>query len=136
LADAKRRAKDASATAEFLSEAEIIGKGASRAKADYDERMASIQKGREGREKFGSKTAKWKAEKGSSTNEEKKKNKVFQMVCPALFCYRRVQVGLKMWFSLQAAHSNQVYSKKNASLREKQKKLLGHKKKQKKQRLK
>jgi hypothetical protein len=80
LLDAKKRAKEASAAADFLSEAEIIGQGSQRVKADYDERMASIQKGREGREKFGSKTAKWKAEKGSSTNEEKRRKKSFQMV--------------------------------------------------------
>jgi hypothetical protein len=37
----------------FLSEGEILGPR-KKAKADYEERMASIAKGREGRERFGS----------------------------------------------------------------------------------
>lgn len=42
-------------------------------KANYEERMESIAKGREGRDKFGSNKGKKKAEqKSSSTNKEKK----------------------------------------------------------------
>jgi protein SDA1 len=49
-------------------------------KADYEERMASIQKGREGREKFGSnKGKKNKDTPSSSTNREKSRNKPLMM---------------------------------------------------------
>lgn len=45
-------------------------------KENYEERMASIAKGREGRDKFGSAKGKKKAEShSSSTNKEKKRNK-------------------------------------------------------------
>jgi protein SDA1 len=47
-------------------------------KQDYEARMASIQEGREGREKFGSK--KGNKDRGSTTNREKARNKNFQMV--------------------------------------------------------
>ncbi|KAI9309047.1 SDA1-domain-containing protein [Cunninghamella echinulata] len=46
-------------------------------KQDYEERMASIKEGRDGREKFGSKKGK---ERGSTTNKEKARNKNFLMV--------------------------------------------------------
>ncbi|CAO3647454.1 unnamed protein product [Cunninghamella blakesleeana] len=46
-------------------------------KQDYEQRMASINEGREGREKFGSKKGK---ERGSTTNKEKARNKNFLMV--------------------------------------------------------
>lgn len=49
-----------------------------KAKQDYEQRMASIQEGREGREKFGSN--KGKKERGSTTNREKARNKNFMMV--------------------------------------------------------
>ncbi|KAI7870091.1 SDA1-domain-containing protein [Mucor mucedo] len=49
-----------------------------KAKQDYESRMASIQEGREGREKFGSN--KGKKERGSTTNREKARNKNFLMV--------------------------------------------------------
>lgn len=49
-----------------------------KAKQDYEARMASIQEGREGREKFGSN--KGKKERGSTTNREKARNKNFLMV--------------------------------------------------------
>ncbi|CAO3587363.1 unnamed protein product [Absidia cylindrospora] len=47
-------------------------------KQDYEARMASIQEGREGRDKFGSK--KGNKDRGSTTNREKARNKNFQMV--------------------------------------------------------
>ena len=94
-----------------LTESEIIG-ASKKAKADYEERLASIAKGREGREKFGSAKGKKKKDTpSSSTNKEKrKKTKAFAMV----------------------AHSREVTGKGRASLRAKQKRLRGHSKSQKK----
>lgn len=109
LAEA-RKAQRGDDQPEFLTESEILG-WRKRQKDDYDARMASIAKGREGREKFGSKKGQNKAEKGSSTtNFEKRKNKNFMMTL----------------------HSSAVRSKRSASLRDKQKKLRGHITKQKK----
>ncbi len=88
----------------FVSESEILGPR-KKAKANYAERMESIQKGREGREKYGSSKGKKKAESGSSTtNKQKARNKPLMMI-------------LK---------SGSVRSKKTASLREKQKRLRAH----------
>ncbi|CUA77184.1 Protein sda1 [Schizosaccharomyces pombe 972h-] [Rhizoctonia solani] len=88
----------------FLSEGDIEGPR-KKAKADYEERMASIQKGREGREKFGSAKGKKKKEMpSSSTNREKARNKPLMMVLA----------------------SGAVRNKKKASLRDKQKKLRAH----------
>lgn len=67
--------------------------------------MASVAKGREGREKFGSAKGKKKREMPSSTtNREKKRNKPIMMI-----------MG-----------SDAVRSKKKASLRDKQRKLRAH----------
>ncbi|KAK7023814.1 protein SDA1 [Favolaschia claudopus] len=88
----------------FISENDILGPR-KKAKADYAERMASIAKGREGREKFGShKGKKNKAQPSSSTNREKARNKPIMMI-----------LG-----------SSAVRGKKKASLREKQQKLRAH----------
>ena len=58
----------------FVSESDILGPR-KKAKADYEERMASIARGREGREKFGSLKGKRKKEMASSsTNREKARN--------------------------------------------------------------
>jgi protein SDA1 len=63
----------------FLTESEILGPR-KKVKADYEERMESIRKGREGREKFGSlKGKKMKENKSSSTNREKARNKPIMM---------------------------------------------------------
>ncbi|KAF5330676.1 hypothetical protein D9619_005889 [Psilocybe cf. subviscida] len=89
---------------EFISENDILGPR-KKAKADYAERMASIQKGREGRDKFGSQKGKQnKATPSSSTNREKARNKPIMMV-----------LG-----------STAVRGKKKQSLREKQQKLRAH----------
>ncbi|PPQ63187.1 hypothetical protein CVT24_005732 [Panaeolus cyanescens] len=89
---------------EFISENDILGPR-KKAKADYAERMASIQKGREGREKFGSNKGKQnKAAPSSSTNREKARNKPIMMILS----------------------SGAVKGKKKASLREKQQKLRAH----------
>lgn len=88
----------------FMSENDILGPR-KKAKADYAERMESIQKGREGREKFGShKGKKTKDTPSSSTNREKARNKPIMMVLA----------------------SGAVRSKKKASLRDKQIKLRAH----------
>jgi protein SDA1 len=94
----------------ILTESEIIGVG-KKAKADYEERLASIARGREGREKFGSAKGKKKQENPSSTtNKEKRKAKNFNMV----------------------ANSREVKGKARASLMTKKKRLKGFMKSQKK----
>ncbi|KAF9070325.1 SDA1-domain-containing protein [Rhodocollybia butyracea] len=91
-------------SAAFISENDILGPR-KKAKADYADRMASIQKGREGREKYGSrKGKKTKDAPSSSTNKEKARNKPIMMILS----------------------SGSVKGKKKASLREKQRKLRAH----------
>ncbi|KAK7689186.1 hypothetical protein QCA50_007877 [Cerrena zonata] len=88
----------------FISENDILGPK-KKARADYAERIASIEKGREGREKFGSlKGKKQKDKPSSSTNREKARNKPLMMIIA----------------------SGAVRGKKKASLREKQRKLRAH----------
>ncbi|KAI0747789.1 actin cytoskeleton organization and cell cycle progression protein [Daedaleopsis nitida] len=88
----------------FISENDILGPR-KKAKADYAERIASIEKGREGREKYGSlKGKRNKAAPSSSTNREKARNKPLMMIIA----------------------SGAVRGKKKASLREKQQKLRAH----------
>jgi len=62
--------------ASLLDEYAILGPR-KKAKADYEERMKSIEKGREGREKFSSRKGKKETE-SSTTNEKKKRGKNFQ----------------------------------------------------------
>ncbi|KAG2176146.1 hypothetical protein INT43_005379 [Umbelopsis isabellina] len=99
-------AKDTEDSSEYVAEAAILGPR-KKAKQDYEERMASIREGREGREKFGSK--KGKTERGSTTNREKSRNKNFLMI----------------------SHKRSVVAKSKASLHDKQKQLRAHIKKQK-----
>ena len=68
-----------------------------RRKQDYEERMASIKEGREGREKYGSRKGK-KDKAVSSTNREKSKKKNIMMM----------------------VHKRSVKAKSKMSLREKQ----------------
>ena len=87
-----------------LGEADILGPR-KKAKATYEERMASIQEGREGRDKFGSaKGKKNKANPSSTTNREKARNKPIMMIMA----------------------SGAVRGKKKASLMEKQRRLQKH----------
>ncbi|CAG8718756.1 15347_t:CDS:2, partial [Acaulospora colombiana] len=89
---------------EVITEATILGPR-KKAKASYEERMASIAKGREGREKFGSyKGKKRKAALSSSTNREKSRNKPVMMV----------------------RQSSAVRAKKMAGLKDKQKRIRAH----------
>ncbi|KDQ60554.1 hypothetical protein JAAARDRAFT_190731 [Jaapia argillacea MUCL 33604] len=104
--ESKRAAAAAAGNPEdtFISEMDILGPR-KKAKADYAERIASIEKGREGREKFGSmKGKKNKETPSSTTNREKARNKPIMMI-----------LG-----------SGKVRGKKKASLREKQQKLRAH----------
>ncbi|PFH47182.1 hypothetical protein AMATHDRAFT_77333 [Amanita thiersii Skay4041] len=88
----------------MVTEDDILGPQR-RPKADYEARMASVQRGREDREKFGSHKGKqMKAVPSSTTNKEKAKHKPVMMVLS----------------------SHAVRSKKKASLREKQRKLRAH----------
>ncbi|KIY50176.1 SDA1-domain-containing protein [Fistulina hepatica ATCC 64428] len=88
----------------FISEHDILGPR-KKAKADYAERIASIEKGREGREKYGSMKGKRRKETPSSTtNKEKARNKPIMMILS----------------------SGAVRGKKKASLRSKQQKLRAH----------
>ncbi|KAL1914681.1 uncharacterized protein VTP21DRAFT_8092 [Calcarisporiella thermophila] len=107
----KRKRDDKSLQGEkdpdFVDESTIIGYR-KKAKADYDERIASIMAGREGREKYGSR--KGKEDRGSTTNKEKAKNKAFMMVI----------------------HKRSIMSKKKMSLRDKQIQLRAHINRQKK----
>lgn len=96
--------KYAIADSNFISENDILGPR-KKAKADYAERVASVEKGRVDRETFGSNRGKKKKEvPSSSTNKEKARNKPFMMI-----------MG-----------SGAVRGKKRASLREKQQRLRRH----------
>jgi protein SDA1 len=67
-------------TVAFISESDILGPR-KKVKADYEERVASIARGREGREKFGPMKGKRKKETpSSSTNREKTRNKPIMMI--------------------------------------------------------
>jgi protein SDA1 len=104
LAALEANKKYAVADSDFISENDILGPR-KRAKADYADRMASIQKGREDREAFGSKKGNRKKEApSSSTNKEKARNKPFMMIMS----------------------SGAVRGKKRASLKEKQRRLRRH----------
>lgn len=88
----------------FISENDILGPR-KKAKSDYAARLASVEKGREGREKFGShKGKKTKDVPSSSTNRAKTRNKPIMMIIS----------------------SGNVRNKKKASLREKQQRLRRH----------
>lgn len=79
LEASKKHIKGTDEADRFLTEQEILGPR-KKAKADYEERMESIKKGREGREKFGSfKGKKRKEAPSSSTNREKARNKPIMM---------------------------------------------------------
>jgi len=88
----------------LLAESDILGPR-KKAKADYAERIESIQRGREGREKFGSSMGKQRSGvASSSTNREKNRQKPLMMVLA----------------------SSAVRGKKRASIRDKQKRLRAH----------
>lgn len=81
----------------FLGEGDILGPR-KKVKENYDERMARIAEGREGRDKFGSSKGKKKQEVySSSSNKEKRKTKPIML---AIQC-----VPLLLSFTLPAADS-------------------------------
>jgi protein SDA1 len=95
-------------TQHVVTEGDIIGTQ-KKAKQDYEERMASIQAGREGREKFGSHKARGRkglknGATGSSTNEAKSRQKAFAMtqnsnkVSPPPPIHLAFDVHLLFWF--------------------------------------
>lgn len=103
--EANKRAAETNPSGDaVITENDILGPR-KKVKADYAERVASIEKGREGREKYGSlKGKKRKAAPSSSTNREKARNKPVMMILS----------------------SKAVRGKKKASLVEKQRKLRAH----------
>lgn len=77
--EAEKKSNNDADQSAFLTEEAIMGPR-KKTKQDYEERMASIQKGREGREKFGSMKGKKKGvNPSSSTNREKARNKPIMM---------------------------------------------------------
>ncbi|GAA5953469.1 hypothetical protein JCM3765_005046 [Sporobolomyces pararoseus] len=101
---AARKANHGDSSDAFLVEGDILGMQKKK-KNSYEERLAKIAEGREGREKFGSHKHKKLDDKAhSTTNAEKKRKKNFAMV----------------------AHSYGVMSKSKASLHQKSKKLRNH----------
>ena len=87
-----------------LTEGDLIGPR-KKVKSTYEDRLASIQRGREDRPKFGSaKGKKQKAAPSSTTNRQKAKNKPIMMILS----------------------SGSVQGKKKASLRDKARKLQKH----------
>ncbi|GAA6058856.1 hypothetical protein JCM10212_002800 [Sporobolomyces blumeae] len=101
---AARKANHGESSDAFLVEGDILGVQ-KKAKNSYEERLAKIAEGREGREKFGSHKHKKLDEKAhSTTNQEKKRKKNYAMV----------------------AHSYNVMKKSKASLHQKSKKLRNH----------
>ncbi|KAL7746905.1 Severe Depolymerization of Actin [Sorochytrium milnesiophthora] len=111
LPTADGTATTATVVSEFVDETTLVSGGKKR-KSTYDERMASIMAGREGREKYGSRRGKQGAKgnhTASMTNHEKRKTKNYMMM----------------------VHGKKVHTKKKMSLRDKQKVLRSHIKKQK-----
>ena len=101
---AARKANHGDSSDAFLVEGDILGVQKKK-KNSYEERLAKIAEGREGREKFGSHKHKKLDDKAhSTTNQEKKRKKNFAMV----------------------SHSYNVTSKGKASLHQKSKKLRNH----------
>ena len=104
LASLEANTKYVIADSEFISENDIMGPR-KKVKANYADRIASVEKGREDREGFGSSKGKKKKEvPSSSTNKEKARNKPFMMIMS----------------------SGAVRGKKRASLKEKQQRLRRH----------
>ncbi|XP_019621562.1 PREDICTED: protein SDA1 homolog isoform X2 [Branchiostoma belcheri] len=69
--------RDTSSELPSLSDIERIHK---KPRTDKESRLATVQAGREGREKFGSKKQRKKNQRSGTTNKEKQKNKAFMMM--------------------------------------------------------
>lgn len=95
LEASKKHIKGGDDADRFLTESEILGPQ-KKAKADYEERMESIKKGREGREKFGSfKGKKRKEAPSSSTNREKARNKPIMMALQYVTVFRLCWIAVR-----------------------------------------
>lgn len=102
IAELQTSADDASQA--LVSEREIMGVR-KKAKMTHEERMASIQEGREGREKFGSNKHRKLSEKAhSTTNEEKRRKKAFAMVAASRSVRSKVRARLYRRPPLSVAH--------------------------------
>ena len=90
---------------EFIDPAKIEGYK-SRAKADYEARLASIHSGREGREKFG--TRKRGNARSSTTNKEKSKGKNFLMMAHKFEVKGKRRRSLKARQAVQKKHKSNM----------------------------
>ena len=82
----------------------------SRAKADYEARLASIHAGREGREKFG--TRKRGNSRSSTTNKEKSKGKNFLMMAHKFEVKGKRRRSLKVRQAVQKKHKTNMKSRR------------------------
>lgn len=92
---------------QFLTVDEILGPR-KKTKADYEERMESIRRGREDREKFGSlKGKKMKDKPSSSTNREKARNKPLMMAVQCVFTPILFSCAIKLTPQLEQGHAEE-----------------------------
>jgi len=107
---AARKANHNDSSDAFLTEGEIIGVQ-KKAKESYEERLASIAEGREGRDKFKSNKHRKLAEKEhSTTNEEKKKGKAFAMVANSRNVRKKRTTSLQQKSKALRTHINRIKS--------------------------
>lgn len=96
---------DDEGVSEFIDPSKIEGYR-SRAKSDYEARLASIHAGREGREKFG--TRKRGNSRSSTTNKEKSKGKNFLMMAHKFEVKGKSRRSLKARQAVQKKHRNNM----------------------------
>lgn len=94
---------------EFIDPSKIEGYR-SRAKADYEARLASIHSGREGRDKFG--TRKRGNSRSSTTNKEKSKGKNFLMMAHKFEVKGKSRRSLKARQAVQKKHRSNMKSRR------------------------
>lgn len=103
--DASDTSDDDEPENEFIDPSKIEGYK-SRAKADYEARLASIHSGREGREKFG--TRKRGNVRSSTTNKEKSKGKNFLMMAHKFEVKGKRRRSLKARQAVQKKHKSNM----------------------------
>ena len=103
--DASDTSDDEEPENEFIDPSKIEGYK-SRAKADYEARLASIHSGREGREKFG--TRKRGNVRSSTTNKEKSKGKNFLMMAHKFEVKGKRRRSLKARQAVQKKHKSNM----------------------------
>lgn len=94
---------------EFIDPSKIEGYR-SRAKADYEARLASIHAGREGREKFG--TRKRGNSRASTTNKEKSRGKNFLMMAHKFEVKGKNRRSLKVKQAVQKKHRGNMKNRR------------------------